>query len=103
MTSTQPTLDGTLPEPADDYQTWVNQVRPVFVEVARTGEPFLYWQIARSYGLPDPPDRDHDWGRLAAQLHREGFRWVGGGGLRGPGPRVRRWRGTRAAQAGRVA
>lgn len=103
MTTIQPALDGTLPAPADDYHTWVNQVRPVFVEVARTGEPFLYWQIARSHGLPDPPDRDHDWGRLAAQLHREGITRVDGFGLTRDRSSVRRWRGTRAAINGRIA
>ncbi|MFI8301519.1 hypothetical protein ACIGCZ_37055 [Streptomyces nigra] len=99
----QPTLDGTMPPPVPDYATWVDTVRPTFVEVARTGESFLFWRIARDHQLPEPPDRDHDWGRLAAQLHREGITRTNGFGLTRDKSSVRRWRGTRAAQAGRVA
>ena len=35
MPAQQPTLDGTIPAVADDYLSWVDQVRPAFVEAAR--------------------------------------------------------------------
>jgi hypothetical protein len=91
------------PQPATDYETWANQVRPAFLEAARTGEPFLVWQIARTHSLPEPPDRDHDWGRLASRLHREGVTRTAGFGLTRDKSSVRRWRGTRAAIDGRIA
>ena len=109
MTATvQPALDGSVPKSRtrqriDDYAMWVDTVRPTFVEVARTGESFLFWQIAHNYDLPDPPDRDHDWGRLAAQLHREGITRKDGFGLTRDKSGVRRWRGTVAAIQGRAA
>ncbi|GAA1431718.1 hypothetical protein GCM10009601_51260 [Streptomyces thermospinosisporus] len=107
MAVIQPALDGSIPSPAperrriDDYDAWVDRVRPVFLEVARSGEPFLFWEVAHRHRLPDPPDRDHDWGRLAAQLHREGVTRTAGFGLTRDRSGVRRWRGTAAARDGR--
>lgn len=108
MPTVQPTLDGTIPTPRsrqriEDYETWAATVRPTFVEIARTGQPFLFWTAARDHELPDPPDRDHDWGRFAAGLHRDGVIRTHGYGQTRDRSAVRRWRGTRAAQAGRVA
>lgn len=108
MTPTeQPALDGTIPADAiskarrrvDDYKTWINEIRPVFEKAAATGRPFLCWKIARENDLPDPPDRDHDWGRFAATLHREGLLRTDGFGLTRDKSAVRRWRGTRGAIA----
>lgn len=111
MTAVQPALDGSMPEPAvpsarrrvEDYETWVAEVRPVFEKVAATGRPFLCWQIAHNNQLPDPPDRDHDWGRLMARLHHDRLIRTNGFGLTRDKSSVRRWRGTRAAQQGRAA
>lgn len=102
----QPALDGTLPAAAiskarrrvDDYETWAAQIRPVFEQVAGTGQPFLCWKVAQQNDLPDPPDRDHDWGRFAAALHREGLIRTDGFGLTRDKSAVRRWRGTAAAR-----
>lgn len=106
--SVQPALDGSIPKSRsqkriEDYETWVELVRPTFVEVARTGQSFLFWKIAQQYELPDPPDRDHDWGRFAASLHKDGVTRTDGFGLTRDKSGVRRWRGTRAAIEGRAA
>jgi hypothetical protein len=109
MTATvQPALDGSVPksraqERIEDYETWVDLVRPTFVEVARTGQPFLFWKVAREHELPDPPDRDHDWGRFAASLHKDGITRCDGFGHTRDKSAVRRWRGTVAAMKGLVA
>lgn len=102
----QPALDGTIPPTpiakarrrVEDYETWAEEIRPTFEEVAAAGQPFLCWKIARQYDLPDPPDRDHDWGRFAAGLHREGLIRTDGFGLTRDKSAVRRWRGTAAAR-----
>lgn len=103
----QPTLDGSVPKSRtqqriDDYDTWVELVRPTFVEVAQAGTTFLFWKIAEQYDLPDPPDRDHDWGRFAASLHKDGVTRTAGFGLTRDKSGVRRWQGTRAAIEGRA-
>jgi len=109
MTATvQPALDGSVPKSRsqqriEDYETWVEIVRPTYLEVARTGQPFLFWKIAEQYELPDPPDRDHDWGRFAASLHKDGITRTNGFGLTRDKSSVRRWRGTVAAMQGRAA
>ncbi|MFC9987813.1 hypothetical protein ACWF76_05885 [Streptomyces globisporus] len=107
MTHIQPAFDGTelaaaAPSIArrkiDDYNAWVSEVRPVFEEIARTGQPFLCWKVAKDNDLPDPPDRDHDWGRFVATLHREGLIRLDSFGLTRDKSAVRRWRGTSAAR-----
>ena len=111
MSPVQPALDGSVPEPrktraqqrVEDYETWVELVRPTFVEIARTGQPFLFWKVARDHELPDPPDRDHDWGRFAASLHKDGVTRCDGFGHTRDKSAVRRWRGTVAAMQGRAA
>ncbi|MFS4103833.1 hypothetical protein [Streptomyces sp. PD-S100-1] len=112
MTATvQLALDGSIPEPAksrarqqaEDYETWAATVRPTFAEIAKTGQPFLFWKVARDHELPDPPDRDHDWGRFAAALHKDGLIRVDGYGHTRDKSAVRRWRGTAAAMKGHVA
>lgn len=109
MTTVQPTLDGTIPTPAPaaDYQTWAEQVRPAFVEAARTGERFTSYEIARDHDLPEPANPKAAWGHFIQTLRRDGVieqcGWDEsvrpGGGHSG----VKVWRGTRAAQAGRAA
>ena len=109
MTATvQPALDGSVPQSwtqqrIDDYETWVDLVRPTFVEVASTGRPFLCWKVARDHELPDPPDRDHDWGRFMASLHKDGVVRTDGFGYTRDKSAIRRWRGTAAAVKGRAA
>jgi hypothetical protein len=104
----QPTLDGTLPTPATDtYTEWVDRVWPTFVEVARTGRRFTTFEVAHDHELPEPPNPKADWGNLAQALARHrvtehcGFD-------RSSRPTAEHsavsvWRGTRAAQAGRIA
>ncbi|WP_406123081.1 hypothetical protein OHQ89_12735 [Streptomyces canus] len=106
--SVQPALDGSVPksriqERIDNYETWVERVRPTYVAVAKTGQPFLFWKVARDHELPDPPDRDHDWGRFAATLHKDGVTRCDGFGHTRDKSAVRRWRGTVAAMQGRAA
>lgn len=106
MTAIQPALDGSIPAPKvsktrrriEDYETWVDEVRPTFEEVAATGRRFMCWQIEQEYNLPDPPDRDHDWGRLMARLRADGLLRRDGFGLTRDQSGVRQWRGTAAAR-----
>lgn len=109
MPVVQPALDGTLPDPADGltYAEWVDRIRPAFVAVARTGRRFTTYEVADEYKLPDPPKPRSDWGNATQQFARE--RLIEDAGTdRSARPtsersRVGVWRGTRAAQAGRVA
>lgn len=107
MPAIQPTLDGTQPAPADDYHTWVDHVRPAFVAAARTGRLFTSYEVAKEHQLPEPPNTRADWGNLVLSLVRDGvIEHVTFDRSRRPtGERsaVAVWRGTRAAQAGRVA
>ncbi|MEU7416749.1 hypothetical protein [Streptomyces antibioticus] len=107
MPAQQPTLDGTLPTPAPDYHTWCDQVRPAFVEAARTGQRFTTYEIARENDLPEPPCARADWGNFTQSLVRDGLLEHCGfdRSLRPTGEHsaVSVWRGTRAAQAGRAA
>jgi hypothetical protein len=108
MTTVQPTLDGTLP-PADslDYLTWAAQVRPAFVEAARSGRRFTTYEIAQENKLPEPPKPASDWGNFAQALRRQGLIEDAGADRSArrtsERSRVGVWRGTRAAQAGRIA
>jgi hypothetical protein len=108
MTAIQPALDGTLPEPTDlTYTQWVDRIRPTFVEVAKDGRHFTTFWVAKEYDLPEPPNPRAHWGNAAQQFARE--RLVEDAGTdrsirpTGGRSRVGLWRGTRAAQAGRVA
>jgi hypothetical protein len=108
MTTVQPALDGTIPtsrarQRADDYETWVEAVRPALIEAAKADKPFLFWQILRDPALPLAPDPAHDPGRLAATLHRDGITRTAGYGKTRDKSAVQRWRGTRALIEGRVA
>jgi hypothetical protein len=103
----QPTLDGTLPAPASDYPTWVDEVRPAFVAAARTGRLFTSYEIAKDNELPEPPNPRADWGNLVLSLVRdrliEHVTFDRSSRPTGERSAVAVWRGTRAAQAGRVA
>jgi hypothetical protein len=107
MPALQPTLDGTLPAPASDYPTWVDEVRPAFVAAARTGRLFTSYEIAKANELPEPPNPRADWGNLVLSLVRdrliEHVTFDRSSRPTGERSAVAVWRGTRAAQAGRVA
>jgi hypothetical protein len=107
MTTVQPTLDGTLPAVADDYHSWCDHVRPAFVDAARTGRLFTSYEIARDNDLPEPANPKADWGNFVQSLVRDHvIEHCGWDETIRPGGEhsgVKVWRGTRAAQAGRVA
>jgi hypothetical protein len=109
MPAQQPTLDGTLPDPASSlsYAEWVDLVRPAFVAAARSGRRFTSYEIAEENRLPEPPNAKADWGNFVQSLARD--RLIEDAGTdrsarrTSERSRVGVWRGTRAAQAGRIA
>ncbi|MFJ4682005.1 hypothetical protein [Streptomyces sp. NPDC088789] len=109
MTAIQPALDGTLPTPPSGltYPEWADQVRPAFVAAARTGRLFTSYEIAKDNDLPEPPNPRADWGNLVLSLVRdrliEHVTFDRSSRPTGERSAVAVWRGTRAAQAGRVA
>lgn len=109
MTTVQPTLDGTVPTPATGltYAAWVDLVRPAFVEAAQSGRRFTSYEIAEENHLPEPAKPKADWGNFVQSLARDGvIEHCGWDETIRPGGEhsgVKVWRGTRAAQAGRVA
>jgi hypothetical protein len=112
MTHVSPAFDGiqlTAAAPAatrrvmDDYEAWVDEVRPTFVAVAKTGQPFLCWKVAQAHNLPEPPSKRLDWARLMRALHRAGIIRCDDFGLARDKSACRRWRGTVEAMQGRAA
>lgn len=82
MTHIQPVFDGnhleaTAPAKSrrivDDYEAWVDEVTPAFVEAADTRLPFTVAEIAASKNLPDPPHPKSQWGSLPARLQDAGI------------------------------
>ncbi|HEY6117677.1 MAG TPA: hypothetical protein VI172_17115 [Candidatus Dormibacteraeota bacterium] len=108
MPAQQPTLDGSLP-PVDQltYAEWCDHVRPAFVAAACTGRLFTSYEVARDNDLPEPPNPKADWGNLVLSLVRdrliEHVTFDRSSRPTGERSAVGVWRGTRAAQAGRVA
>ncbi|MFK0222159.1 hypothetical protein ACIQWN_28715 [Streptomyces vinaceus] len=109
MTTVQPALDGTIPTPkipaarrrAEDYETWIDEVWPKYLEAAASGRTFTFAEIADEHRLPEPPD-SHMWGRLATRLKEEGYTRTAGW-TTSPRPTVhhsgvRTWKGTAAAR-----
>ncbi|MEU2236124.1 hypothetical protein [Streptomyces vietnamensis] len=106
----QPALDGSVPsakktatrQRAEDYALWVEIVRPVFENVARTGRRFTSWEIADEHKLPDPPFPQSQWGRLVGLLRDEGLieavGWANSDRPGDHGSAVKVWRGTAAAR-----
>lgn len=81
MTHIQPVFDGNqleAPAPSksrrivDDYEAWVDEVWPAFVEAADSGRPFTVDEVARTKRLPDPPHPKSQWGSLPRRLQDEG-------------------------------
>ncbi|MEU3283005.1 hypothetical protein [Streptomyces antibioticus] len=109
MPAQQPTLDGTLPTPATGYSyaEWCDHVRPAFVAAARTGRLFTSYEIAKDNDLPEPPNSRADWGNFVLSLVRdrliEHVTFDRSSRPTGERSAVGVRRGTRAAQAGRVA
>lgn len=104
-----------MPEPpapagrprADDYETWCDQVRPVFERVAATRRRFTSYEIADEYELPDPPNPRSHWGSFVHTLAADGLiEHVGYDDTVRPGGEhsaVKVWRGTRGVRQGRAA
>ncbi len=103
MDSIQPQLDGTEPEPQDDFESWAERVRPAFAAAARTGREFASWHVKVAEKLPEPPNPKCMWGQLLHRLHDEGLIEPASFTTTRDGSGVRTWRGTRAARRGRVA
>jgi hypothetical protein len=104
----QPALDGTLPPAGQlSYAEWAELIRPYFVAAAQSGREFTSYAIAEENELPEPPKPASDWGNFVQQLARE--RLIEDAGTdrsarrTSERSRVGVWRGTAAAQAGRVA
>ncbi|MFJ6729445.1 hypothetical protein ACIQPQ_31535 [Streptomyces sp. NPDC091281] len=106
----QPALDGSVPSPrqtkvqrqAEDYETWLAEVWPIFIAAAATGRTFTTYQIADTHRLPTPPNPQAHWGRLMTLLKDEGYiRTAGWACSDRPTTHhsgVRTWRGTTAAR-----
>jgi hypothetical protein len=114
MSHVQPAFDGMHLEAAapaktrrivDDFEAWVDEVWPAFVEAADTGQPFTIDEIARVKQLPDPPLPKSQWGALPARLQNEGvIRHHGyGGSQRAHHSLVHVWIGVPAAHREAVA
>lgn len=103
MTAVQPALDGSIPAPTVDFETWVDTVRPAFVAAARTGREFASWHIKVDAKLPEPPNPRSMWGQLMHRLSEEGLLEAVSFTTTRDGSGVRTWRGTRAARNGRAA
>lgn len=105
MPAQQPTLDGTIPAP--DYHTWCDQVRPYYLAVCRTGRRWTCYEIAEEHRLPEPPNPRADWGNFTQSLVHDNVAEHCGfdrsSRPTGEKSAVSVWRGTHAAQAGRVA
>ncbi|GAA3113569.1 hypothetical protein [Streptomyces echinatus] len=81
MSHIQPAFDGIELEAAapatrrvmDDYEAWVDEVTPAYVEAADSGQPFTIDEVARKKQLPDPPHPKSQWGGLPARLQDAGI------------------------------
>ncbi|KOV86099.1 MULTISPECIES: hypothetical protein [unclassified Streptomyces] len=103
----QPALDGSVPAPGLDYHRWCDLVRPAFVAAARSGRRFTVYEVADEHQLPEPPNPRADWGNFTQSLVRdrviEHVAFERSSRPTGERSAVSVWRGTRAAQAGRIA
>ena len=104
----QPALDGSVPAAGElCYAERVDRIRPTFVAAARSGRRFTTYEVAADNDLPEPPCPRADWGNAAQRFARGGL--IEHCGVdrssrpTGEKSAVAVWRGTRAAQAGRVA
>ncbi|MEV6580205.1 hypothetical protein AB0M92_18805 [Streptomyces sp. NPDC051582] len=110
MTSIQPALDGTVPTPkipaarrkAEDYETWIDEVWPKYLEAAASGRTYTIFEIADQHQLAEPPDPAHHWGRLATLLREAGYHrpagWTTSSRPSSHHSGLRTWKGTAAAR-----
>jgi hypothetical protein len=114
VTHIQPVFDGTelaAPAPAktrrivDDFEAWVDEVTPAYIEAADTGLPFTIDEVARRKNLPDPPRPRSQWGALPNRLQNAGIIRHHGGGtsVRAGHSMVHEWIGVPAAHREAVA
>lgn len=114
MTHITPVFDGNqleAPAPAktrrivDDYEAWVDEVWPAFVEAADSGRPFTVDSVARDKNLPDPPHPKSQWGSLPGRLQNEGIirHHSGGTSIRAGHSMVHVWIGVPPAMREMVA
>ncbi|WP_432051756.1 hypothetical protein [Streptomyces xiamenensis] len=86
----------------DDWEAWLEEVRPAYERAARSGREWTTYEVARAEDLPDPPDPATHWGRLMTLLHAEGLiepaGWATSLRPTVHSSGVRRWRGTGAAR-----
>ncbi|MFC9244583.1 hypothetical protein ACFT7S_11300 [Streptomyces sp. NPDC057136] len=111
----QSALDGTVPvaplansrRQSEDYETWLADVWPKFIDAAATGRTFTCYEIVDAHKLPDPPNPQAHWGRLMTLLRDEGYiRTAGWACSDRPTVHhsgVRTWKGTAAARREAVA
>jgi hypothetical protein len=109
MTTVQPTLDGTIPEPDTGltYSEWVDHIRPAFVIEAKSGRRFTTYAVTKKHKLPEPANPRADWGNATQLFVRQGLikhvDYTRSRRPTGEQSAVHVWQGTTAAQAGRVA
>lgn len=114
MSHVQPAFDGTemvasAPSATrrivDDYEAWVDEVWPAFVEAADTRLPFTVDEVARRHNLPDPPRPQSQWGSLPNRLQNAGIIQHAGASTsaRAGHSMVHRWIGVPAAYREAVA
>ncbi|WP_407563366.1 hypothetical protein [Streptomyces sp. 184] len=103
----QQDITGAEVPPQDDFDTWLNKIRPAFMAAAVSGRTFTCYEVADENHLPEPPNPRAHWGRAMELLAADGYiRTAGWAASERPTTRhsgVRTWRGTRAAQQGRAA
>lgn len=89
----------------DDYEAWVDEVWPAFVEAADTRQPFTIDEVARAKSLPDPPSPKSMWGALPRRLLDAGIIQHAGAStsVRAGHSMVHRWIGVPAAYREAVA
>jgi hypothetical protein len=51
---------------------WEHIAEPLVLAYARRGGSFQIHEAAKAMAIPEPPDTQHDWGRLATRLRRDG-------------------------------
>lgn len=94
------------PERAEDYESWLDVIRPAFEAAARSGAEFTIYEVAVANNLPEPPDTAHQWGAAACRFRADGLiRHVGfDSAKRGPSHHssLKKWVGV-AGQAGGAA
>lgn len=82
MTHIAPVFDGNQLEAAapaktrrivDDFEAWVDEVTPAYIEFADLGLPFTIDEVARKKQLPDPPHPKSQWGSLPGRLQNAGI------------------------------